>query len=570
MKKAAATSSAARKQGRPLNNGKGYWISHEEFGALNDRLQEAQETLEAIRNGEVDALVVHGDNGDQVYSLAGSDHPYRVYVEQMKEGAVTVSPEGLILFANRRFADMVGMPLEKVISESLQRFVSEAAWEEASSILGLEQEFVKLEAELGLKKGAVLPVTLTASKLPLPEQEVVCLVVTDLTEQREAETIRLAKEVAEQANLAKDSFLAALSHELRTPLTPVLLGLKQLAESREFTDSARQELEVIRRNVELEARLIDDLLDLTRIARGKLELSMDQTNLHEVLELALAICKPEIEIKEQKLNLRLEATHTVGSMDPVRIQQVLWNIIRNATKFTANGGSISIRTWNDSPKTIAVEVHDTGIGFEPEMVPKMFEPFEQGGRHITRQFGGLGLGLMICRSIVDQHHGLLEAKSPGSDKGATFTLTLPLKAGQEKKLKTGKSQPSSASSQPPLHVLLVEDHADTRRAMEIILRKHNCEVLSASNAREALKLAAHTSPELVISDLGLPDKSGLELMAQLHKKSGVVGVAISGYGMEDDITASREAGFTEHLTKPVTVEALKGMLTRVAALLRKE
>lgn len=568
MKKAPA-SSASRNRTSSRSTGKGYWISHEEFGALNDRLREAQETLEAIRNGEVDALVVHGDNGDQVYSLAGSDHPYRVYVEQMKEGAVTVSPEGLILFANRRFADMVDMSLEKVISENLQKFVTLDAWDEISSILSSNEEVVRHQTELCSLKGAALPVTLTASKLPLPEQEVICLVVTDLTEQREAETIRLAKEVAEQANLAKDSFLAALSHELRTPLTPALLGLKQLEESGEIAGTVKRELEIIHRNIELEARLIDDLLDLTRIARGKLELNMAHADLHAVLEQALAICQTEVESKNQVLDLELGATHHQSSMDPVRIQQVLWNLIRNAIKFTPAKGSISIRTWNESSKNICVEVADNGIGFEPDMVRKMFEPFEQGGRHITRQFGGLGLGLMICRSIVDQHKGKLEAKSLGQYKGAKFTLTLPLLAGQEKKQASGKSKGAAILTHTPLRVLLVEDHADTRRAMERILRKYDCEVVSSANAHAAIKAAADHAFELVISDVGLPDSSGLELMAQLHKKHGLVGVAVSGYGMEEDITASRDAGFIEHLTKPVTAEALKSMLTRVAKLLRK-
>jgi len=248
---------------------------------------------------------------------------------------------------------------------------------------------------------------------------------------------------------------------------------------------------------------------------------------------------------------------------------VLWNLIRNATKFTAPGGSISIRTWNDSARSISVEVTDTGIGFEPDMVRKMFEPFEQGGRHITRQFGGLGLGLMICRSIVEQHQGTLEAKSAGQNKGATFTLTLPLKGRNGKEHDSAKMGAKTSAPGKPVRVLLVEDHADTRRAMTIILRKYHCEVVATSNAQEALEAASKEKLELVISDLGLPDKSGLELMGQLHKKFGLVGVAVSGYGMEEDIAASRDAGFVEHLTKPITSEALKGMLDRVAKLLRK-
>jgi CheY-like chemotaxis protein len=176
---------------------------------------------------------------------------------------------------------------------------------------------------------------------------------------------------------------------------------------------------------------------------------------------------------------------------------------------------------------------------------------------------------MICRSIVEQHKGKLEAESPGPNKGAKFTLTLPLHAGHEKKQAAGKSKAEATLARTPLRVLLVEDHADTRRAMDRILRKYGCEVVSTGNAQEATKAAADHAFELVISDVGLPDRSGLELMAQLHKLHGLVGVAVSGYGMEEDVAASRDAGFIEHLTKPVTAEALKSMLTRVAKVLRK-
>ena len=538
----------------------GRWISKKELDRLQDQLEEARDTLAAIRAGEVDAVVVSGSKGNQIYSLTGAEQPYRVYVEQMQEGAVTVSEKGLILYCNRRYAEMLKAPLERVIGASIVPHLSAACWEKISSVFQKNQEAVKHEGILQCADETKLPVHLTSSLLPLQDQEVICLIVTDLSLQKRQEELRLAKEVAEEANLAKDNFLAALSHELRTPLTPALLALASLEQYQSLPDAVIKDISMIRANIQLETRLIDDLLDLTRIASGKLELNDEPVDLHPLLLHALDICRPDIEAKQLRVTLRIEANRSKTTGDAVRLQQVMWNLIRNAVKFTPSGGSITISTQNIDEKRLRVCVEDSGKGFRSEIAPRLFAAFEQNGREITRQFGGLGLGLTISRSIILAHGGSIEAESPGPGRGATFTIYLPL----WKSTKGSASSQSASSPERFLRILLVEDHEDTRTAMERHLRDLKHKVHSARSAHEALELASQHEFDLVLSDLGLPDKSGLELMSKLRDRFGLRGIAISGYGMKEDIERSHESGFIYHLIKPIDPNRLSDVIREIA------
>jgi signal transduction histidine kinase/CheY-like chemotaxis protein len=542
---------------------RGHLVSREELAKLQDSLREAQETLDAIRSGEVDAVVVSGVNGNQIYSMAGAEQPYRVYVEQMQEGAVTVSGDGMILYCNQRFAEMVKRPLEKVISSSLTEFLTGDAWAEIAAVFGAGQDVIKHVSTLQREANEPLPVTLTASPLPVDQQQMMCLVVTDLTTQQERESYRLAKELAEKASAAKDSFLAALSHELRTPLTPTLMAASELEQNPALPTGVRQQLAMIRRNIELEARLIDDLLDLTRIARGKLELRLALTDLSTVIAGAISICQSEIDEKQIKFRYDPPATHTAVEVDTVRLQQAVWNLLRNAVKFTPRGGTVEVRTGNRGTH-VYVEVTDSGMGFDPEVAPKLFLAFEQGGQQITRKFGGLGLGLAITRSILEAHGGTVTGESAGSGKGATFTLLLP---ASHSAMPGDVSEPSTSriAQGRPLRLLLVEDHKDTRTALELILKRSKHHVRTATSAQEALRLAGHEPFDLVISDLGLPDQSGLEMMKQLRDKFGLKGIAVSGYGMNDDVERSREAGFFHHLTKPISMVGLRKVVADFAS-----
>jgi PAS domain S-box-containing protein len=558
--------SAARESVRKASPkaGRGFWLAEEEFSVLQERLREAQETLDAIRCGEVDAVVVSGAHGNQIYSLTGAEQPYRVYVERMQEGAVTVTAEGLILYSNQRFADMLGTPLERVISSEIRTYLSSDSWQRMSEIIDSSDEAAKFEGQLQCANDATLPVHFTASSLPLPEQTVICLVVTDLTEQKVQEELRMAKEVAERASLAKDSFLAALSHELRTPLTPALMALIALEQDDTVPESAREDLSMIRRNIELETRLIDDLLDLTRIANGKLELHDTLIDLHGILSRAVEICRPNIDAKKQKLQLALKASTCRTMGDSVRLQQVFWNLIRNAVKFTPSGGTITIRTENPGRDGIRIEVADTGIGFEAGLAPRLFQAFEQSGRDITRQFGGLGLGLAISRSIVEAHGGTVQAMSDGVNRGATFSVELPLRKSREQDANSPRSPKKGVSRK--CRILVVEDHGDTRASMQRMLQRDGHKVLAASSAREALEAAEMEKFDLVISDLGLPDMNGNEMMAQLHRSFGIPGIAVSGYGMEEDIARSRDAGFQHHLTKPIRIDRLKELIAQITGI----
>lgn len=535
----------------------------DELEATREQLREARETLEAIRTGEVDALVMSGKNGHKVYSLAGAEEPYRVYIEHMQEGAVTASAEGLVLYCNQRFADMLELPLEKVIGSHLPSNLSSVGWGKVSAVVNRRNGVVKHETLLQRASGQPLPVHLTASRLPVGDRTVICLVVTDLTEQKEKAELHVAKEVAEKANAEKDEFLAKLSHELRTPLTPTLMAAGELEHNALLPDKVRQQLAMIRRNVELEARLIDDLLDLTRIARGKLELRLAPTDIHAVVQRAIAICQAEIDGKRLKLRFNASASRTLVEADVVRLQQAVWNLLRNAVKFTPDGGTIEVRTGNDGAR-VFVQVKDSGMGFNSEMGPKLFCAFEQGGKQITRSFGGLGLGLAITRSIMESHGGTVRGDSPGPNLGAIFTLDLPVHEKADSRAKPSVDHELSSldanQSARPMRLLLVEDHNDTRFALELILKRSKHLVKSASSARGALELAAQHPFDLVISDLGLPDLSGLEMMAQLRDRFGLKGIAVSGYGMEEDVARSREAGFLHHLTKPISMDGLRKLI----------
>jgi signal transduction histidine kinase len=261
-------------------------------------------------------------------------------------------------------------------------------------------------------------------------------VARDMTERRRAEEERAqllareqeARREAEAASRAKDQFLAVLSHELRTPLNPILLATSAILEGPEEPEEVRPTLEMIRQNVHLQARLIDDLLDVMRIVRGKMPLHWEVADGHRLIDQAIQICRSEVFCGELRLELDLAATHRHVNADPARLQQVFWNLIKNAVKFTPEGGTIAIRTRNEDGQGVEhliVEVSDTGIGIEPEVLPRIFDPFQQGETTITREFGGLGLGLAICKGIVDAHGGTIGVDSVVG-RGTTVTVTLPL------------------------------------------------------------------------------------------------------------------------------------------------
>ncbi len=538
-----------------------------EIEELRVQLEEAEETLRAIRNGEVDALVVTERSIDKVYTLKSADRPYRLMIECMRQGAVTLTADGMVLYCNASFSGMLGMPLQQIIGSEVQRLVEPSSRGLFAALLRQEEDG---QGEILLKPAAgdPLPVYIAFSELPLeePGEPVLCMVVTDLTEQKRSERLERAWVTAEATNQAKDHFLATLSHELRTPLTPVLAVISSLQGDDRLPAHFRREIAMVRRNVELEARLIDDLLDLTRVSSGKIQLDRRDVDLHEVIEHAIQTsCAGELATGRRQVEVDLAAQVHYLWGDSPRLTQVFWNLLNNAVKFTPEGGTITVRTRDDSPHRIAVEITDTGMGIDPEVLPRIFDAFEQGEPDVTRRYGGLGLGLAITKAIVELHGGLVSVRSDGRDRGTTFSVRLPA----EPLPFESEAVPANQVAETPgarLRVLLVEDHSDTAAALAELMRMHGHDVRIAGSVAQALSAAAEESRiDLVISDLGLPDGNGQDLMRQLAEKFGLRGIALSGYGMEDDVRRSREAGFERHLTKPVNLEALETAIQQVAA-----
>jgi PAS domain S-box-containing protein len=424
------------------------------------------------------------------------------------------------------------------------------------------------------KDGKRLEISLTISPIKDADGKVIgaSKIARDVTEQKQAaRELARAHNEAVAASRAKDDFLAALSHELRTPLNPVLLLASEAAEDPELPAAVRAQFATIRNNVELEARLIDDLLDITRVTHGKLSLAMDWLDVNAVLHTALATVSAELDKKRISLNLNLAGEPLTLKGDAVRLQQVFWNVIKNAVKFTPEGGKITIETFTtDNGKKTTVKLTDTGIGMTVEELGRIFKAFSQGnhaGNGGSHRFGGLGLGLSISRMLVELHGGKISATSAGLGQGATFVIELPLlkaPAGDGSSNFSDASIQAGASTalkkKSGLRILLVEDHEATRIALEHLLVRRGYKVISATSVAEARTAAQRDQFDLVVSDIGLPDGDGYILMSELREQFGLKGIALTGYGTEQDVSRAQNSGFVAHLTKPIRIEALEKAL----------
>jgi signal transduction histidine kinase/ActR/RegA family two-component response regulator len=367
---------------------------------------------------------------------------------------------------------------------------------------------------------------------------------------------------AQQANQAKDRLLAMVSHELRSPLVPIMTTARLLQGNPALPDTCREDMETIERNAALEARLIDDLLDLTRNVHGKLRVELNPTDACEALKQAVATCEPDAATKGVRLELDRRCAHTRVKADSARLQQIFWNLVRNAVKFTPTGGSVIVECHNPDEQRLVVSVSDTGAGIAPADLSRIFLAFEQ--TDAGSRAGGMGLGLAITKALLDLHGGTIRAESEGCGKGARFTVELPVlsMAHDARPPAADGSCPASCDSQPvpakPLRILLVEDHPDTAKIMHRLLAADGHDVRVAGDIASALKAAMSPDLDLVISDLGLPDGSGLDLMRELRRRiHSLPGIALTGHAGEQVIRGTREAGFAAHLTKPINMEQLE-------------
>lgn len=482
----------------------------------------------------------------------------------MPSGIALIDPDSRhFLQANQAFVNMARrfgeLPEGRDIYEAIYDEVKIAPGEAIERVLAFGAPYQLVEHAFVDRDGMTRFVNVNLLRLQTSEETIqgVLYLVEDKTRD-----MTLRQELI-GANAAKDQFLALLSHELRNPLSPVIAMVGELEASAGESPEVRRALEVIRRNVELEARLIDDLLDVTRISKGKLQLSLETASVHEILQRSYEICREEIAAKDLKIEFRLRAERAYVEGDPARLQQVFWNLIKNSVKFTPAQGRIVIETLNPTPDTVEIRTTDTGIGIESDQMERIFNAFEQGQSSITRRFGGLGLGLAISKAMVNAHGGTIRAESGGKNRGATFIVTLatvatpaavvaaPVQQGPKQAALTAGKQKGTGP-----RVLVVDDHVDTCTGMKMMMERRGYRVTIAHTADQAVEKTEHEEFDLVISDIGLPDRSGYELMQELSATKSLRGIALSGFGMENDVSRARAAGFSEHLTKPINFDRL--------------
>ena len=503
-------------------------------------------------------------------ALRDSEARHRAILEAAVDGIITIDERGTIESLNPAAERLFGYAARDLIGRNVKLLMPNPYRDEHDRYLTNyretgEKKIIGIGREvLGQRKdGSTFPLDLAVSEVMLGDRRVFTGVVRDITDRKRAERELVeAKDAAVAASTAKDQFLAVVSHELRTPLNPILAAVSYLEQQHDLGADVKEEVVSIRRNVEHEARLVDDLLNLTRITRGKIELHNEAVDVHGLLRTVLVESQTDVDEKGIQLATALRAGQHYVWADPTRIRQVLTNLLNNAIKFSDPGGEITVRTSDTADGRFRMEIVDKGIGMPPEVLARLFNPFEQGEQTITRRYGGLGLGLAISKGIIDLHGGQLFATSAGRGAGSTFVMELsvvPALPGQ------------AAGAEPPprgeraIRVLLVEDHVDTLRIMAKLLRALGYGVATASTVSEALRLCEQESVDLLVSDIGLPDGTGYDLLRQIGARRPIKAIAVSGFSQEEDRARSKQAGFAEHLTKPIDFQKLELALARVAS-----
>lgn len=483
-------------------------------------------------------------------------------------GVLTFTDNGHIITVNATLCRLLGYEREDLSGGHLQKILSPGGrvfyQTHFFPLLKLQGEVEEVYMSLRGKGGEEIPFLVNARRAERNGRwENDCILVRMRQRNHFENELLSAKKAAENANKAKDQFLAALSHELRTPLSPVLMMSTAMELDPALPGEVREQAGIIRRNAELEARLIDDLLDHSRIRHGKLTLVRAPIDVHDLLTETAEIVRSEGTSKRVAISFEKNARDHFVFGDAARLQQVFWNIIKNGVKFTPSGGEVRVVTSNVDGDLV-VRVTDTGVGIGSEALPKIFRAFEQGSLP-TGSFGGLGLGLAISHAIVQMHDGRIEAASEGPGRGATFSVALKTIAPPAPT--PPPSEPVLAAGSHKLRLLLVEDHDSTREVLARILHRAGHQVHGAATDVEALELLQTSGPfDALISDLGLPDRNGFDLLREIRfTHPALPAIALSGYGMDDDVKRAKEAGFTAHLVKPVPFDQLRALLDQIAA-----
>jgi signal transduction histidine kinase/ActR/RegA family two-component response regulator len=529
--------------------------AEEQIRSLTERLEEAEETLRAVRSGEVDAFIVQGPAGEQIFALRSAEQPYRNLIEDMLEGAAILTTDGDVAYCNRRFAELVSVPLEDVIGGAMERFI--ASTDRPAYRTLLRTGSGKRRAQLTSADGRTIDVLLSFTTSVSEDVERRNLIVTDLSELLLAQS---GRDRAEQASQAKDEFMAMLAHELRNPLSAITAAVQVLEAAKGHEGAAARARLIIGRQAQHLARLVDDLLDVGRVVTGKIALDRRALDFCDLVRRTSAVFTE----READHRFAVNTTPVWIDGDAVRIEQIVSNIIGNAVKYTPVGGTITVSLGVEAGDAV-LRVQDDGFGITHELLPRIFDLFVQGERTLDRSQGGLGIGLTLVRRLVELHDGTVAVYSEGPNCGSLFTVRLPAVAsiGTCAGAEEGPRMRTSHR-----RVLIIEDNRDAREMFRMMLELEGHQVIDAEEGCAGLQLLRAESPDVAFIDVGLPGLDGYEIARRFRAEAEADGgpgrrvllVALTGYGTPDALERSRRAGFDHHLIKPVNPEALYRLL----------
>ncbi|HYD96129.1 MAG TPA: ATP-binding protein [Noviherbaspirillum sp.] len=501
------------------------------------------------------------------HSLHQREKELSDFLENAVEGMHRVGPDGIILWANKAELGLLGYAYEEYVGRHIAEFHADRhVIDNIIEKLRAGEALYDYPARMRCRDGSIKHV-LIHSNARVAEGEFIstrCL-MRDVTERVRLEQ-ELNKRLAQLADMdrRKDEFLAMLGHELRNPLAPIMNSLELMRMHGDAPALVARHRDTIARQVALMTRLVDDLLDVSRITRGKIELKMETIALDQVIERAVEIVRPLIDERNHRLDIRLPAPPVPLRGDTARLAQVLANLLHNAAKYTDPGGCIVVDAGQQDGKRIAIRVRDNGIGLEQALQDKIFDLFVQDAASLNRARGGLGLGLTLVRSLVRMHGGEVRVESEGPGRGSVFTVTLPLEpAASAAPEDGGTEQPLKAQQAPPKTVLIVDDNVDAGESLGEFLKAAGHHVHVATNGKSALLAAARLQPDVVILDIGLPDLDGYQVAQRLRSEIGLTSallLAVTGYAQERDRVTARHAGFDHHFAKPLDIRRLEQLL----------
>lgn len=538
-----------------------------ENARLREQLAEAENVLHAIQRGEIDAVVVsEPDGNERVFTLQGADHPYRVLVETMSEGAATLGRDGVILYANPKLASLLDTFSTALTGTRLSDWASDSDKPALDRLIGnCAVESASEELMLTTAAGDVLPARVSVNTLVLEDDHYCCAIISDQRLARHhaaleeaAGQIRDVNERLREADQRKDVFLATLAHELRNPLAPIRAAAHVLRSLNGNDANQARACGIVERQVSHMTRLVDDLLEVSRITLGRLQLQRKPEDLGAILTAVIEGTRSSMN-PEQNFTVELPEEALPIDGDAVRLSQAISNVVENAIKYTPPGGRVELHAERESEQCV-VRVRDTGIGISSDALSQIFEMFTQEERPDKTGNSGLGIGLALTRSIIELHGGTIEASSPGFGEGSEFVIRLPLDSSQVEEAAKREDAPAEAVSHG---ILVVDDNVDAADTLCMSLELSGHAARAVYRGAAVLAALEEFTPDLVLLDIGLPDIDGYEVARRLRHRFGTACpklVALSGWGRDEDKQRAAEAGIDAYLTKPVNPDVLSRLV----------